>query len=169
MRGASLVVTGENGIKFDNTVGGSLLDAAKECCLQTGLAGGADTAVDACRVALPNVDEEVRRRLAVLSVDKRNLEMQRDSTMSFNDIAADLLAVDEIRTDDVIRRQDTSAVGSEDFSVRGVGGVLELAGLVVGGGGPFCKGGVVAAVDVGMVVGDSPLLAETVEGCHAPI
>ena len=69
----------------------------------------------------------------------------------------------------LFRRQDAGAVGAKSFGMRCVRRVLELAGHVVGGGGPFGKGSIVAAVDVRVVVGDAPFLAEPLECGHAAV
>jgi hypothetical protein len=66
-----------------------------------------------------------------LGVDEGDLEMQGDAAVALDDVAANLLALDEIRADDVVGSQDASAVGSEDVGVGRVGRVLERAGLVV--------------------------------------
>ena len=114
--------------------GGSIVHAAEEGSFKAGLSGGADAAVHAGCVALPDVDEEVWRGLAVLGVYEGDLEMQGDAAVALDDVGADLFALDKIGADDVVRSQDASAVGSENVGVRRVGCVLERAGLVMRGG-----------------------------------
>jgi hypothetical protein len=116
---------------------------------------------------LPDVDEEIWCGLAVLGIHKRHLEVQGDAAVALDDVAADLLAVDEVRADDVVGGQDTGAIGPKDLGIGRIGRVLEGTGLVVRGSRPFGKISVVAPMDVGVVPRDSPFLAKALESFHA--
>lgn len=76
--------------------------------------------------------------------------MDWNAPVALLDITAQLLTVDEIRPDDVVRGEDAGAVGSKYVLVRSVGCELKRSRLVVRGGSPFCKCSIVPALNVRM-------------------
>ena len=98
---------------------------------------------------MPEVDEDGGLGRAGLDIDELEVEVEGDAGEVFGEVAADLLAQDEVRADDVVRGEDAGAVGGEDVFVGGGGREGDAAGAVVGGAGPFGELGGCAAVEVG--------------------
>lgn len=88
VRGAPFVVAGEDGVEADDAVGVGGLHAAEVCGGEPALAGGADAAVGAGRVAGPDVDEHVGG-LAGGDVDELEFKVEGNAGDAFRYVLSD--------------------------------------------------------------------------------
>jgi hypothetical protein len=136
MGSAAGVVTRECGVELYDTVLISLGNATEEGLVEVGLiagvaiAAGNNARVDTSRVAVPELEVDLRNGLAGVDVDDLDVKVQRHSLLVLGNVAADQLALDPVRALSNLRSEDAGVVASEEgggVSVSGdtgeVGGV----------------------------------------------
>lgn len=131
MGSTSLVMTGEDGLKLNNTIVVGDLDTTKESGVQTSL--GANAGVNTSGVAVPDVGGQVGDSIAGRYVDVLDLEEQRHSVteLCFDDVGSQVFADDVVRTSGDLGGQDTARVGAKDSFERSEHVVARDSGLVV--------------------------------------
>lgn len=99
------IMTWKYGLKLNDPIRVSLLDAAEEGSVEVGgvvfvaISAGDDSGVDPGTVAIPDVPIEVGEGLASFDIDKLAVDDDRDAKLSISEILTDELSFDPVLTE----------------------------------------------------------------------
>lgn len=137
MGSTTLVMTWEDGLERNHTIGVGRLDAAEVSripAIFSDVAGLINTGVDTCGVCVPDINIQAGRRKTGGDVEILDLEVQRDSCLAFGNVLSDALSCNVVGAVSNFRRQDARGVGAEDSSFGGLNSVVvQGCGVVVDG------------------------------------
>jgi hypothetical protein len=133
------VVPGKERLEGHNAVFIRLLDAAQEGVVQVGAVVGVaiavrnNTRINSSAVAMPNLEEGFRHRLAGVDVDDLYVQRKRYTFLTLGHVLANKLSLDPIRTLSHLGGEDAAVVARKEGAGVRVDGDASQVALVIGG------------------------------------
>jgi hypothetical protein len=131
-------MTREKSLKGYDTIRIRLLDSTMESVVQVAgvidvsIAVGNNARVHTRAVAVPDLEESFRHRLARVHIDDLNVERKRYTRLILGDVLADELALDPVGTLSRLGTQNAAVVAGEENAWVRVDGDASEVGLMIG-------------------------------------